>query len=375
MNKYFEWLHKTDFTALAESAIHKLFYLALITAACLSSGSAIISMGFDCNGRAQLANMIGGTAERPFVTRALVPQSIRIISEATPADFKEFFDSIPAETGLVEKIEGRWIPDDAYSKLVKSNMLKFVDNGRFYDYLLGALALCIPAFLFGIYFRKLLRVVYRSRNLFYDLTALLATLLTSVCFIEGFYIYDFMTLFLSTLFVYYLVKEKWIHLAIVFTVFAFHKETCIFFLALFAVAQIYWPRLDGKKFILIGAYMLAVFAASRIVLMAAFAGNPGSNLEFHLFRNLIFFMTRFELTTAIAYVLLLVILFRNWSAQPKPFKLYFYLSFGIFSAGLFFGFAEELRQYYEVYPAAIALISRNLMELAGADISVNPKYA
>ena len=309
-----------------EYLIHKYFYLIIIVTSFIVAGSSIVSMGFDFNHVAKYLDMIDGSAQRPFVTRALIPQTIHLISDITPETVKNEINNFPERSGLASFITSE--AEDHHNTYYQ-NAKAFICANRFYDYTIGAIIVYLSIFLFIIVFRKLLKTVYVASNLFYDLTAIIAQLLVTTCFIEGHYIYDFPSLFFSVLFVYLMLNEKWSLLLLQFTFFAFHKETSIFFIILFVLMWYYKRNIEKKKFALITIYFCSIYIFARILYNIIFHNNFGESLELHLIHNIMFFMTKLDISNAISYLVIFFLIFYKWSLKPASIKLYFFMSFGL----------------------------------------------
>ena len=92
----------------------------------------------------------------------------------------------------------------------------------------------------------------------------------------------------------------------------------------------------------------------RAALAYAFRDNPGVYFERHFYEHNIWLLTKFPV--AMRYTLAVVLVFfffirYDWREKPKFLRLGLAVTFlPLLLAGLLFGFADELRGYYEVFP-------------------------
>jgi hypothetical protein len=97
-----------------------------------------------------------------------------------------------------------------------------------------------------------------------------------------------------------------------------------------------------------------IWLAIRAILAYVFRDNPGGYVENHFREHNIWLLTKFPM--AMRYTLAVIILFFvflrvDWREKPKFLRAGLAIVLlPLAGAGMFFGFADELRGYYEAYP-------------------------
>ena len=62
----------------------------------------------------------------------------------------------------------------------------------------------------------------------------------------------------------------------------------------------------------------------------------------------------------------------KWKEKPAFLKAALCIAVPLFGTTLFFGFLDELRDYYEIYPILVLLIAHSIGNLLGLKISLVP---
>ncbi len=268
----------------------------------------------------RLNELVDGTGRLPFVTRRLVPLLIGSLASLL---------QIPLE-------------------LVASGVM-FV-----------SLAAFVAAFRYFI-------TAFRSPSVLTDSLTWLG--LVGLCpFMVAFSsaVYDFTTLFLFTLELALMARQKWRWYFCVFPFACANRETTILLCLTFCLY--FFKRMERRSFVRLLAAQGAIYLSIRGWLLLQFRNNPGGLLEWHLPEQihvlglLAASLIRLSPTAILAASFLLagfVILFLTfyrWQAKPPflrdalvttlPPLLVLYIPFGI---------PFEIRVFYEVYPVIFLL--------------------
>ena len=309
--------------------------------------------------RAMFSEMIDGTAWKPFVYRTLLPTTVRLISEVIP-------DKV--HKTLTEKVESN-----------KSAMLvleKFKWESEFITEYLVAMVLMYSTLLgFVFAFRRLFDEIYSSPLWFKNIISIILLLAIPAMFQPQYsnYIYDFPSLFLFTLGLLLLRQKKWRYFLILFFISCFNKETIILLTLIFAIHFYKDAEISRKLYYQLIAAQLMIFAAIKILLYILFMNNPGGFVEFHLIdRNYLLF-NGYSLTTFVVLLIIFLSIFSKWNEKPKFLKDALWIAVPLLILTLFFGFFDELRDYYEVFPIVVLLISFNIAKILGVKIADKAK--
>jgi len=184
------------------------------------------------------------------------------------------------------------------------------------------------------------------------------------------YLYDFATLLFFTLGLWLLRRRQWAAFLVVFAVSCFNKETTILLTLIMCIecAGTRGPRrLGGYRGLL--AIQIALFAVSRAILYLAFHGNPGSDLEFHLVDHNLRFLKAYPLASVMAWVLVVALVVFDWRSKPRILRNSLWMLVPLLSLAFVFGYVDELRAFYEVFPPVVLLMAYSLVRLAGAQIA------
>lgn len=309
--------------------------------------------------RAMFSEMIDGTAWKPFVYRTLLPTTVRLISEVIPDEVHKT---------LTEKVESN-----------KSAMLvleKFKWESEFItEYLVAMVLMYLTLLGFVFAFRKLFDAIYSSPLWFKNIISIILLLAIPAMFQPQYsnYIYDFSSLFLFTLGLLLLRQKKWRYFLILFFISCFNKETVILLTMIFAIHFYKDAEISRKLYYQLIAAQLMIFAAIKILLYILFMNNPGGFVEFHLIdRNYLLF-NGYSLTTFVVLLIIFLSIFSKWNEKPKYLKDALWIAVPLLILTLFLGFFDELRDYYEVFPIVVLLISFNIAKILGVEIADKAK--
>jgi hypothetical protein len=305
----------------------------------------IVRPGINGYERAMFPDMVYGKAYKPFVYRTLLPTTVRIIAEITPAHMKD-------EIRL--RFQNR--------RMI--NILKW-ETEYIYEYLV-ALVIMFGCFLgFAYLLRYLVRLFYNFPSFVADLAPVGGLLILPIFFKYYSYIYDPGTLFLFTLAIILIAKRKhWLYY-IVFVLATLNKETSILLLGIFLIREF---KVMGKA--TLARHLLfqtLIWIAVKASITAIFRDNPGSFCEFHLDYNLGLISEPYRLFYFVSVILISWALIRyRWAEKPV------FLRRGLFIAvtplmltALVLGFLDELRCFYEAFPFLFLLSLPTIVDIFG----------
>lgn len=289
--------------------------------------------------RAMFPDMIHGRAYRPFVTRALLPALVRWTTAILPSEWKS--DIIASDFRLAHSWELEFLP----------------------EYIIASvwMYLSLTGFFFALVY--LLKGLYTIPQVFLDIISIAALGVLPVFFSYYSYIYDPPLLFLFTLNLGFMLRQKWTAYLIVFFLATINKETSILLIAVFAFY--YFRKVEPKRYWQILASQIFIFLLVRGSLTWIFRDNPGVSVEYHLLdHNLgLFNQTPSPSGIAVAFTLLFLV-FYKWKEKPAFARWGFGVILPILLiTTLFFGFLDEYRDYYEAYPLLLALAAHTLAKL------------
>lgn len=302
---------------------------------------------------AMFPEMIYGTAWKPFVYRTLVPTTVRLLNSIIPEQVQNYISEQVGNNSFLSSVlqKLKW-----ESEYITEYIIAFV---IMYLFLSG----------FVMVFRKLFTVVYDSPVWFANLISIFLLLTLPTMFRYYSYIYDFPTLFLFTSGLLFLKQKNRKYFLILFFISCFNKETTILLTLIFAI-HFYKDQDISKKFYYqFIAGQLLIFLVVKILLYFIFLNNPGGFVEFHLIdRNYLLF-NGYSLATFVILVIIFLALFSRWDEKPEFLKDAMWISVPLIILTLFLGFFDELRDYYEVLPIVILLISFNIAKILGVNLS------
>jgi len=163
----------------------------------------------------------------------------------------------------------------------------------------------------------------------------------------------------------FLKQKKWTSFLVLFIISCFNKETTILLTLIFAIHFFKDEKVNRKLYIQLIAAQLLIFTLVKIFLYMVFSNNAGGFVEFHLVdRNYLIF-NGYSLSTFVVLLLIILTLFSKWKQKPKFLKDALWIAVPLIILTFFFGFFDELRDYYEVFPVIVLLISFNIAKILG----------
>ena len=298
-------------------------------------------------GPADFGKMIDGTANRPFVLRTLVPSTIRLIRDMLPESLKNH---------IISFLQTR------------SWFIPYLRSDRVFEYSI-ALALSFFFFLgFSLVLRRLAKHFYPSKPFEQHIAAIVGTLILPLFFVYYHYVYDPGTVFLFSFGVLLVVEERLIPMLAFFPILVVHKETSVLLILVFIVRQA--RNMPITKMMIVSTVMGVIWLSLRILIGWIFRANPRSFLESHLFdHNLRLFASPIQSGFALLVGLLFAALISyDWRSKDEFLRWGFFAVFiPLFLFSIFFGYVDELRQFYEAVPFVALLIAPSISKLAGLE--------
>jgi hypothetical protein len=309
------------------------------------------SPGINHHSPSALGPMVYGRAARPFVSRALVPGIVRALQSLVPDGLRAHLESEaghpPLSTILVQLDR---IPDNLTVEFLTACVVM-------YGILVG----------FLVALRSLWDEVFDAPEAVKRAVPLFALCLLPSLFRFMNYVYDFATLLFFTLGLLLLRRRQWGGFLAVFALSCFNKETTILLTLVMCIE--YAGSRGSRGYRGLVAIQLAVFAASRAILYLAFHRNPGSDLEYHLVDHNLRLLKAYPLTSVMAWVLIAALVVLDWRNKPRLLRNSLWMLVPLLSLATVFGYLDELRAFYEVFPTMVLLMAYSLVRLAGAQIA------
>ncbi len=340
-----------------KDSIHKTIYY-LLTA--LIAGCVLIMFvifpGINDDKPSMFGDMIYGKASKPFVYRVLLPATVRVLSAPVPQTLRNTISN---------KIEDNISLNKLFKKLKWEKELAV-------EYSFAMLIMFLSLWGFSIAVRYLFILFYNTSSWFADSVSVLALLGLPTMFQYTSFIYDFPLLLLYTLGLIFLYKQDWIKFLIIFLVGCINKETTILLTLVFFIY--YKSGLKKELFNKLLIAQFAIFILVKSLLYFVFKNNPGTFIEFHLIDHNLRLLTGYDLTLAAAVLGLILLVFYKWNEKPNFLKTSLWMFIPLVILTLFLGYLDELRDYYEVYPAVIIFIAHSIARILDVNFQVNNQY-
>jgi len=291
----------------------------------------LVRPGMTGHHRADFPQLVDGTAYRPYVSRALVPLLVRAVTAATPEGAREAVETTLRGREYVEAMG--WYEDSLFEFSV-ATLAMFV---------------CLVAFAWTL--KRLSETIYELPPMFHNLAPLAAFVVLPLFFRYYSYVYDPATLLLTSLSLLWLWQRRFGWFVVGVALASANKETSVLLIPLFVLHE--W-MCDRRVPVGRTLTVVAVWALVRGFLMWVFRGNPGGLVENHFLEHTVWLFLKFPV--AMRYTLFVVILFflplrDHWREKPAFLRRGLAVTLvPLVIAGSIFGFADELRGYYEAFP-------------------------
>lgn len=302
--------------------------------------------------RARFAEMVDGSAYRPYVYRTLLPTTVRLLTAALPSGWNEILAGVP------------WIAAGlAAFKVEPQRALQAVAAW-------GLMTLSLYGFALAL--RRLLRTLYVLPDWAAGLLPMLALAVLPVFWKFG-YIYDFTTLLLFTWQLAFMAQGRWRAYLALFPFTCLNKETVVLLPLVFVVY--FFTRMPRGRFIRLLAIQAIFFVTIKLALNWTFAANPGAEAEYH-WQDHLTVITQFPLVVLI-YTLVVgglvgALVLVGWKSKPLFLRWALILLVPLFGSYFLYGFPFEFRAMYEAYPILVALAVPTLARLLRKRVEAAP---
>ena len=314
----------------------------------------VVNPGINHYKPSKFEDMVYGKAWKPFVYRALLPTSVRVISAPVPQSIR---------TSLSEMVDESESYQNLFTKLGWEKEL-------FVEYFVAMVLMFFSLWGFAIALRHLFTLFYDSFPFLPNLVSILALLGLPTMFQYASFLYDFPSLILYTLGLIFLYQQDWKKFLILYPVACLNKETTI--LLTFIYFIYFRHKLRGDHFYKILFIQLTIFAVVKVFLFVIFKENPGTFVEFHLFDHNLGLLSGYDLSLAFAVLGLIMLVYYKWLEKPLFIRTTLWALVPLVFLTLFLGYLDELRDYYEVYPTVIILISHSIAAVMGLEFNLKP---
>jgi hypothetical protein len=304
---------------------------------------------------ADFPEMIYGQSHRPFVTRALFPAVVRVVSQAIPSTF----DSALENSKLGSRIlSSRYVQEELKWR---PPFLR--------EYLVAFLLSVVCVVLLSLTMEALWKELFRPATPQAYLFSTLGVLGLPVCFKYYSHIYDLPSLLLYTVCILLMARRLWGWYFLLFTLSCLSKETTALLIIVFALYFIRCAGTERRTYWGFICIQFVILLATRGAIAWVFRNNPGSTFEIHLFDHSLRVLSRpWSIETLTAWGVLAALCFLHFGRKPWLLRVAAGMIVPLVACCLFFGFVDELRDYYEVYVPIAALVGYSVCRLLGCCI-------
>lgn len=323
-----------------------LVVLALILISLLVFAFFLRFSRINGNFRATFEGMLTGTANRPFVTRVLIPWLTTGTGALLPVQIRSMIENWIGGSQLLLDVLGRY---HAPANLRVEALISI-----FWQYL----SLLGYFFVFRALLKKIFTLSAAMVNL---LSALPALGLLPLMFFG--YIYDLPSLFLCTLLFYAIAANRRTLYFIVFTLALVNKETAA--VLIIPSILLFW-RPDHPKIgqVIKGVLIqVLIFLVVRVPIAILFRKNAGAFMEMHftdhwkgLIQN-----PMYGVALLVLFACLFILLLYRWRQKPAVINLGLVSGMVLFVLFLIGGMPMEFRIFYEVMAAVILSVIHSLL--------------
>lgn len=343
---------------IASLAARALYWLAVLVIALGVFVFFLRNSGVGINGKATWDKALTGTAWRPYAYRVLLPA---LANFAAPA-----LDRIGA---LNLGIRSEALLGD---KFFRARL-----NGRQYPrqvvLLLVMMYLSLVGFAVGMWF--LVRALGYRQWVQYVMPPLMLEVSTLFFWNFG-YMYDFTLLFLFTLGLLFMLRERWAAYLVVFAIGTLNKETTILLFVIFALY--FFRHMQRRKFVSLSVWQLSLFAVIEGALRWLYRLNPGGSLEWHWpdqvaeFRLIAASAPYWLLIWAVAITLIVAAIVYRWNQKPLFARAGLVILVVLLPLFVFWAWPLEIRDLLEAYPiVAVLMIPPSRLTISDLRITNN----
>lgn len=281
--------------------------------------------------KARLDDLIEGTAQRPYVSRVLIPGLLGLVAPDRSIQGATFAAELSQLAPVRSTLDWLSLPTDYGAVLLVFVVLQY---------------LLVVGFAFA--FRRLavkLEIPHAERL---SLISLLLLLLPA--FLSHGYVYDYSTLFLWTLLLLMLAEQRFLLYLAVVALAALNKETALLIPLIWLTygwtlhrPRFYWGMLVAQTAIVVACWALIAWV---------FRSNGGGLFEFNLPVHLATYQAA-PLTIGLVSACMIAVLFLSYPVAPALLRSTLLLLIPLTGLYLFFGWPYEFRVFYEIYPALV----------------------
>jgi hypothetical protein len=172
-----------------------------------------------------------------------------------------------------------------------------------------------------------------------------------------------------------MVRNRWRAFLILYTVACFNKETTILLTMVFTLHFFgRGSRMSWKHYFQLLGLQLGIFFLIRLLITWIFRNNPGAPLEFHLLDHNVALLLRPYGYTPLAVILCVTLLvFYRWTEKPPFLRNGLSILIPLAGMTLLFGYLDELRDFYEVYPVLLLLAAHTVASILQIPIQTLPE--
>jgi hypothetical protein len=297
----------------------------------------IYNSWINTNSSANFADMISGEAQKPYVTRVLVPWLTRGISALMPEYIHTAAENLATRNVLLGSFLMAYrTPADFALEAIISLLLQLAS-------IVG----------FAFTFRGLYRKVFKTPELVPEMFTLVVLLGITPMLFYG-YIYDFPSLLISTLGLYCIASKRKVCYFLVFTLATLNKETAIFLAGPAILLFWDWLRPSLRKVAYGILAQAGIYLGLRIPIGWIYHNNSGGMVENHLAEHAII-LRDFPIVSVLTFLIAMVMIwlaFNRWRDKPVMVMFGVFPGIVLLPMFLFGGYPFEIRVFYDVYAAS-----------------------
>ena len=307
----------------------------------------VVSPGIDGYEKARFGEMVYGKAYKPFVYRQLLPLMVRGLVWLYPDNTATWLRTVIESISMVQaKFDRSDWARALYPELITACLLMW---------------LALIGFAYALIY--LLRTFYRTSLAVERSVVLLAVGILPAFFDKCNYIYDFPLLFLFTLGLAFLARRKMWWFSLVFVLGCVNKETTILLTLIFLIDCASDAQFGKMKYYLWLLFQAAAFFIIKIALFFAYRDNAGGTVEIHLMDYNLGMVGTVGLETVIAIAAVGLAVFHDWRMKPRFLRRSLWIAIPLFVLTMLFGYIDEQRDFYELYPLILLLMLPSILRL------------
>jgi hypothetical protein len=134
-----------------------------------------------------------------------------------------------------------------------------------------------------------------------------------------------------------------------------------------------WAEISRKHYSLLLGGQTLLYAAVRIPLTLIYRGNPGGTLEYHFVDHNLsrIFLQLFSFADLFVVLGALLLLGYCWKEKPRFLKIALTMAIPMVLIATFFGFLDEYRAFYELFPVIACLAAHTIGKIL--DVPIVPQ--